>query len=86
MKINPYQSVHQNPYRKQMDKVEKAEVAKAKSDKLEISAEALTMQKGTKFEIERQEKVAELKRKIEAGEYKVNPQAVASKFYDFWNE
>ncbi len=44
------------------------------------------MQKGTRIENERQEKVEALKQQIEAGEYKVNPQAVANKFYDFWNE
>lgn len=86
MKINPFQPVQQNPYRKQIDKAEKAADLKAKSDKLEISTEALEMQKGTRIENERQEKVEALKQQIEAGEYKVNPQAVANKFYDFWNE
>ncbi|MCM3716130.1 flagellar biosynthesis anti-sigma factor FlgM [Alkalihalobacillus oceani] len=86
MKINPYQSVQQNPYRKQLEKQDKAAETKAKSDKLEISSEALEMQKGTAIEKERQTKVEDLKQKIEAGEYKVNPQAVANKFYQFWNE
>ncbi|TWI59944.1 flagellar biosynthesis anti-sigma factor FlgM [Halalkalibacter nanhaiisediminis] len=86
MKINPFQPVQQNPYRKQIDKAEMVADLKAKSDKLEISTEALEMQKGTRIENERQEKVEALKQQIEAGEYKVNPQAVANKFYDFWNE
>lgn len=86
MKINPYQSVQQNPYRKQLEKADKAAEVKAKGDKLEISPEALEMQKGTRIEKERQDKVDALKQKIEAGEYKVNPQGVADKFYQFWNE
>lgn len=86
MKINPYHPIQQNPYRKQIEKTEQTNDLKAKRDQLEISSKALEMQKGTPLEKERQEKVAELKRKIEAGEYKVNPQAVANKFYEYWNE
>jgi negative regulator of flagellin synthesis FlgM len=86
MKINPYNSIQQNPYRKQIDKTEKAADVSTKRDKLEISSEALQMQKGTRIENERAEKVAALKKKIDAGEYKVDAQAVANKFYEFWNE
>jgi negative regulator of flagellin synthesis FlgM len=86
MKINPYNSIQQNPYRKQIEKTEKMTNVQAKRDKLEISSEALSMQQGTKIEKERQAKVEELKKKIEAGEYKVDSQAVANKFYEFWNK
>ncbi|MBP3950042.1 flagellar biosynthesis anti-sigma factor FlgM [Bacillus suaedae] len=86
MKINPYLSVQQNPYKKQVDKTEKAYDIKAKSDKLEISTEALKMQQVTQVDPARQAKVDALKQKIEAGEYKVDAQAVAAKFYDYWNE
>ncbi len=85
MKINPYQPLQQNLYRKQMEKSEQIYGFRTQSDKVEISPEALEMQKGTPFEKARQEKVAELQRKIEAGEYKINAQAVANKFYEFWN-
>ncbi|MEC2071270.1 flagellar biosynthesis anti-sigma factor FlgM [Alkalihalophilus marmarensis] len=86
MKINPYQSVQQNPYRKQVDASEKVQGAKKKVDKLEISTEALEMQKGNPIEKAREEKVEALKKQIEAGEYKVNPEAVAKKMYEFWND
>ncbi|MDT8858791.1 flagellar biosynthesis anti-sigma factor FlgM [Alkalihalobacillus sp. MEB130] len=86
MKINPYQSIQQNPYRKQIEKSEKAATVSSKQDKLEISSEALQMQKGTKMEQERAEKVNALKKQIEAGEYKVDSKAVANKFYEFWNQ
>ncbi|WP_227937247.1 flagellar biosynthesis anti-sigma factor FlgM [Alkalihalobacillus deserti] len=86
MKINPYNSVQQNPYRKQIEKTEKTNDVEAKRDKLEISSEALSMQKGTRIEKERLEKVEALKQKIDAGEYKVDSQAIANKFYDFWNQ
>ncbi|MCL7746742.1 flagellar biosynthesis anti-sigma factor FlgM [Halalkalibacter alkaliphilus] len=86
MKINPYNSIHQNPYRKQIEKNDKAAGVSAKRDKLEISSEALQMQKGTKIEQERAEKVKALKQKIDAGEYKVDAKAVANKFYEYWNQ
>ncbi|MFC0559282.1 flagellar biosynthesis anti-sigma factor FlgM [Halalkalibacter alkalisediminis] len=86
MKINPYNSVQQNPYRKQIEKTEKANDVQAKRDKLEISSEALSMQKRTKLEKERLEKIEAIKQKIDAGEYKVDSQAIANKFYDFWNQ
>ena len=86
MKINPYQSVQQNPYRKQIEKTEQTASVQAKRDKLEISSEALTMQQGTRIEKERLEKVEALKSKIEAGEYHVDSKAIANKFYEFWNQ
>ncbi|GAE26509.1 negative regulator of flagellin synthesis [Halalkalibacter wakoensis JCM 9140] len=86
MKINPYHSIQQNPYRKQMEKNEKAADMSTKRDKLEISTEAMQMQKGTKLEQERADKVEALKKQIEAGEYKVDAKAVAHKFYEYWNQ
>lgn len=44
------------------------------------------MQQETRIEFERKEKVEALKEKVQSGEYKVNAQEVAKKFYEFWNE
>ncbi|ARK32100.1 flagellar biosynthesis anti-sigma factor FlgM [Halalkalibacter krulwichiae] len=85
MKINPYNSIPQNPYRKQIEKTEKAATTEAKRDKVEISSEALSMQQVTKVEKERQEKVEALKKQIASGEYKVDSKAIANKLYDYWN-
>ena len=86
MKINPFNNI-QNVYRKQMDKQPaKTEAAEAKKDKIEISSEAKIMQQDTKIASERREKVESLKQQVQNGEYKVNPQEVAKKFYDFWNQ
>lgn len=85
MKINPYGNI-QNVYRKQLEKQQaKGDVTK-KNDQLEISKEAKMMQQETKVATERKEKVEALKQKVQSGEYKVNPQEVAKKFYEFWNE
>ncbi|WP_100374058.1 flagellar biosynthesis anti-sigma factor FlgM [Bacillus sp. FJAT-45037] len=85
MKINPYQSVQKNPYRKQTELTEKAVGPTKKHDKLEISSQALEMQKGNPLEKERAERVENLKKQVEVGEYRINPEAVAKKMYDFWN-
>lgn len=85
MKINPYNNI-QNIYKKQVDRAQpKAEVTK-KKDELQISTEAKLMQQESRITTERKEKVEALKEKVQNGEYKVNSEEVARKFYDFWNE
>lgn len=64
-----------------MDRLQKT----SSSDQVQISTEAMEMQKGSRIETERQAKVDELKNKIESGEYQVNPREVAKKMYEFWN-
>lgn len=73
-----------NPYKKQIEKMDKLQKT-AGTDKIQISTEALELQKGSRIETDRQAKVDELKSKIESGEYQVNPREVAKKMYEFWN-
>lgn len=73
-----------NPYKKQIEKMDKLQKT-AGTDKIQISTEALELQKGNRIETDRQAKVDELKSKIESGEYQVNPREVAKKMYEFWN-
>ena len=84
MKINNIGRLNLNPYEKQMDKVDKSEKS-TKRDKVEISSEALELQKGNSLELERQKKVEELREKVQSGEYEVNPREVAKKMYEFWD-
>ena len=83
MKINNFRPVNINPYNKQMEKQDQLQSSK-KKDKIEISSEALELQRGNQLEMDRQERVNELKRKVQSGEYKVNPEEVAHKMYSFW--
>ena len=83
MKINNVNRVNVNPYEKHMDKRDKTE-KNPKRDKVEISSEALELQKGNSLELERQKKVEELREKVQSGNYEVNPQEVAQKMADFW--
>ena len=85
VKINGFRPVNVNPYQKQLDKTEKTQSAKQK-DQLEISQEALDLQKGSQFEVDRQQKVAELKSKVESGDYQVDPKKTAQKLYSFWDD
>jgi len=86
VKINNFRPVNMNPYNKQLDKAGKLQAHAAnQKDKIEISKEALEMQITSQYEVERQQRVDELKNKIESGEYKVNPQELAQKMYSYWD-
>lgn len=85
MKINPYGNI-QNIYKKSVEKQQPKDNVAKKQDKIEISSEAKWLQQETRISAERNHKVEELKAKVQSGEYKVNPQEVAKKFYEFWNE
>jgi len=84
MKINNIGQVKLNPYNRQMEKMDG--IAKAsKRDKLEISTEALELQKGNPIELERKKIVEDLKKKVDSGEYEIEPKKIAEKMYSFWN-
>lgn len=85
MKINPFSNI-QNSYRKQFEKSQPGGEVTKKKDQLEISTEAKKMQQESKIVTDRKEKIEALKAKIENGEYKVNSEEVARKFYEFWND
>ncbi|WP_216830370.1 flagellar biosynthesis anti-sigma factor FlgM [Alkalihalobacterium elongatum] len=84
MKINPYQSIQNNTYRKQVEKQMASSDVKMKRDDIQISKAALELQQSTKIDAARQEKVSQLKEQIKSGNYKVDAQAVANKLYDYW--
>lgn len=85
MKINNIGRMNINPYNKQIDKLEKT-AATTKKDKLEISSEALELQKGGTIEAQRDKLVEELKNKVNSGQYEIEPQKIAEKMYSFWND
>lgn len=83
MKINNYNPVNMNPYKKQMEKNATAQNIK-KEDKVEISKAALELQ-GTQDEV-RLEKIQELKKQISEGTYQVDSKEVAEKILSFWKK
>lgn len=86
MKINHFGNVNFNPYKKQMEKLDQLQKGGAKKDQIEISSVAKELQQGSKIETERQEKIDAIKQQVESGEYKVDPEKLARKMYDFWNQ
>ncbi|MBB5173764.1 flagellar biosynthesis anti-sigma factor FlgM [Texcoconibacillus texcoconensis] len=86
MKINPFHNVNQI-YQKQtqQNKVEQNERPKQR-DQIEISSEAKRMQVDAKRDPERQEKIDQLKQKINDGTYDVPSQDVAKKVAQFWSD
>lgn len=84
MKINPYQSIQNNPYRKQVEKQMASSEVQKKTDHIQISKAALELQQSTKIDAARQEKVNQLKEQIKSGNYKVDAQAIGNKMYDYW--
>lgn len=76
MGINPYQKANQPG----LDKAKKTGMGR---DELQISTEALEMLNSQKTEeLDRKERIAELKKQIEAGTYKVDSKLIAEKMFD----
>ncbi|TMW72372.1 flagellar biosynthesis anti-sigma factor FlgM [Alteribacter natronophilus] len=83
MKINPYQPIQH--YQNQMKgRGAEKEPEKAKTDEVQISHEAKTMQKDTVASPERLAKTEEIRQKIANGTYDLNHKETARKMYEFW--
>lgn len=67
---------------KQLDK----QTYKKRTDQLEISKEAQSLQKNSHGENKRAEYVSQIKQSYENGTYKVQPGKVAAKMIDFWSK
>lgn len=83
LKINPLHSV--NPYQKQQGVTSRKKVTTSQRDEVQISSAAKQMQQTSQVSLDRQEKINQIKEKVDSGTYKVNPQEVARKFYEFWS-
>ncbi|MCF6410145.1 flagellar biosynthesis anti-sigma factor FlgM [Pseudalkalibacillus salsuginis] len=86
MKINRYGNISNNPYKQQVNKPAENQQQQVKQDKIQISKEALEMQKNNSVSKERTEKIEQLRKDIESGNYHVDSGKVAKKFFDFWTK
>ncbi|MFE1243044.1 flagellar biosynthesis anti-sigma factor FlgM [Fictibacillus sp. NPDC058756] len=87
MRINHFNSIQNNPYKKQTQDVKQETVqSKYKKDEIQISDEAKKLLSSSKFEQERADKVNEIKRQVESGSYQVNTSKVAKSILDFWRK
>ncbi|MCI1693973.1 flagellar biosynthesis anti-sigma factor FlgM [Aneurinibacillus aneurinilyticus] len=66
-----------NPYRQQEMKQDKAKAKGKGRDQLEISSEALELQRTQETTAERAERIAELKKKVQEGTYHVDAKDIA---------
>jgi negative regulator of flagellin synthesis FlgM len=87
MRINHFNSIQNNPYKKQTQDVKQETVQSAyKKDEIQISDEAKKLLSSSKFEQERADKVNEIKRQVESGNYQVNTSKVGKSILDFWRK
>ncbi|MCG5104028.1 flagellar biosynthesis anti-sigma factor FlgM [Oceanobacillus alkalisoli] len=86
MKINRSNQLNFNPYKQQLQKQTEMKKAAKRSDELQISKEALKLQEKDQPNNKRAEKVQEIKKQIENGEYKMNHEVTAQKMLDFWTK
>ncbi|ALC82501.1 MULTISPECIES: flagellar biosynthesis anti-sigma factor FlgM [Bacillus] len=84
MKINRMSTQPINPYLKTYEKQNTQPAKSPKQDKLEISKQAKELQKAPEVNMERQEKLAELKRKIDSGTYEIDAKGIAEKLVNFY--
>lgn len=84
MKINGPNHSNMNPYlnQKQIPKKTPTQQNKLQPDQVEISEDALKLQKKDS----RQAYVNEIKQQVETGEYKPNAQETAKKMVNFWKK
>jgi negative regulator of flagellin synthesis FlgM len=87
MRINHFNSIQNNSYKKQTQdmKQEKAQSG-YKKDELQISDEAKKLLSSSKFEQDRADKVSEIKNQIDSGTYKINVSETAKSILNFWRK
>ncbi|MFC0187350.1 flagellar biosynthesis anti-sigma factor FlgM [Fictibacillus aquaticus] len=87
MKINNFNPIHNNPYKKQMNEAAgQSKQTPQKRDEINISSEAKNLHTQLKLDAERKAKVEEIKKQVENGTYQVQPEKTAKSFLDFWRK
>ena len=86
MKINPLHSMNTNPYQKMAEQQQRLKPQSGGKDKLEISSKAKELLQRSDVEHNRQQKVAEIKKQYDAGDYEIHFARTAEKFIDFWTK
>lgn len=84
MKIHGTNRVNANPYQQQLKNQLKYPKGSQKRDQLEISREAIELQKKKAKDVKREKYIASLKNKIDSGTYKINYEETAKKMLEFW--
>lgn len=87
MRINHFNSIQNNPYKKQVQDMKQEKVqSSVKKDELQISDEAKKLLSNSKFETDRAEKISEIKSQVDKGTYKVNVSETVKSIINFWQK
>jgi negative regulator of flagellin synthesis FlgM len=87
MRINHYNSIQSNPYKKQTSDLQHEKSQQLyKKDEIQISDEAKKLLSSSKFEQDRAEKVSEIKSRIKNGTYQIDSSKTAQTILNFWRE
>lgn len=86
MKIHGTNKTNFNPYKDHIQKNVKHKSHQQKKDQLEISNEAMKLQKNEQSDEKRLAYVKAIKHKIDTGTYDVNYDKTAQKMIDFWKK
>jgi negative regulator of flagellin synthesis FlgM len=87
MRINPFSSIQNNPYKNQVQNMKEEKVQSGfKKDEIQISDEAKKMLSSTKLEQERTEKVSNIKEQVENGIYKINVSETAKSILNYYRK
>ena len=84
MKINHLNQYGVNPYQKAVNKADPSMKPSQLADKVEISSEAKELQHLLSVDVERQAKIAEIKKQVENGTYQVNINETAKSVLNFY--
>jgi negative regulator of flagellin synthesis FlgM len=87
MRINHFNSIQNNPYKKQVQNMSQEKVQSGyKKDEIQISDEAKRLLSSSKFEQDRADNVSAIKNQVDKGTYKVNAYETAKSIINFWQK
>ena len=87
MKINNVNLPIVNPYKANESNVQKAKQnSNLQTDKIEISSKAKQLSETSSFTIERNDRIAEIKKQIDAGTYQVNAKEIAESLVSYFKQ
>lgn len=90
MKINPYQNnVNVNAYKQISQSHDTAQptpdsTSSVKKDQVTISSEAKQLNETNRVQLDRQQKVEDIKNQVQNNQYQIQPQKVAEAFASYW--
>ncbi len=87
MRINHFNSIQNNPYKKQVPHMKDNHVKAAyKKDEIQISDEAKKLLSSSKFDQDRTDKVQDIKQRVDSGTYNVSVSKTAASIISYYQK